>query len=237
MREISWEVVLPRKTEQQMPAVGMRRSTRVFGARVLRSGRRLWTGEPGEVVVKQQYHHHRRHVANNGVVEVIEILDDPVKECKEKGRQEKTVGLKRKVSDENAAEALKTRTKNRWGIVYQRKRKRSDMQMGDDSSTTSPRRYGKQFFRKQCKTNLKENPAVGGSNTGAVFAAVVEASCGSANLLAFSCFLNSILRYMRRVSLGLQQLSAFIFSEPIIDVYSSRGIHFLQVKQMNNLKF
>ncbi|KAI7755951.1 hypothetical protein M8C21_023580 [Ambrosia artemisiifolia] len=130
-----------------MPSVEMRRTTRVFGARVLRSGRRLF---PTQEVAK----HMRRAplAAPDAQHDWIDLLDhDGVggDGFKENGWCNSDDGGLRKeiiinsISIESDGEFL---TGNRrWGLVYSRKRKRNEL----TDSGNLDKRFGKKFFRKQ----------------------------------------------------------------------------------------
>lgn len=196
-----------------MPAVGMRRSTRVFGARVLRSGRRLCTAESGEVW-KQQ---HQTRSATNVEDDLIDILNNNSVESKKvskvkNGRHNATLVLNEETKEMDVdKKTVEGSDGKRWGAVYQRKRKRLDVK--DDSD----KRYGKQFSRQRVKRR-----------EGREAICQVQITCGSSGVNFFAVFLNSILSYMSRVSVTLQQLSAFLLSEPICSVYDLHGIHFLQ---------
>lgn len=235
-----------------MPSGEMRRNTRVFCARVLRSGRRLWTGPP------EQAKYMRAADDGEDWIELFDGSDDDVQgHCKENGRHD-DAGLNQETVDEmetdekGQPEVEKPqemgnvdngiREDRRWGAVYLRKRKRRDSESSvPELSNSEDWRYGKTFFRKQAKKRIRIEPIpevgelkseFGGQNVSRDsfaswgLAAFVESSCSSRSL--FSCFLNLILRYMRRSRVRLPMLSAFLFSEPIFHVYSSHGIHFLQ---------
>lgn len=203
-----------------MPAVGMRRSTRVFGARVLRSGRRLSTAEPGEVW-KQQ---HQSRSAGNVDDDLIHILKTDSVENKKlrkekNGRDNESLVVDDKTKEMDVDEkAVERKNGKRWGAVYQRKRKRLD---GKDDSG---KRYGKQFTRQRVKRNRESE-------------AIFQVQVTRTGVNIFAAFLNSILSYMSRANVTLQQLSAFLLSEPIYSVYDLHGIHFLQVQQVYKFKF
>lgn len=194
-----------------MPAVGMRRSTRVFGARVLRSGRRLSTAEPGEVW-KQQ---HQTRSAGNVEDDLIHILkNDPMENKKlrkeKNGRDSESLVVDDETKEMDVDEkTVERKDGKRWGAVYQRKRKGLDVK--DDLD----RKYGKQFSRQRVKRRR-------GSE------AICQVEITRTGVNFFAVFLNSILSYMSRVNVTLQQLSAFLLSEPICSVYNLHGIHFLQ---------
>lgn len=111
-----------------MPAVGMRRSTRVFGARVLRSGRRLCTAEPGDDLI---------HILKNDSVENKKLR-------KEKNRRHnESLVLNEETKEMDVDKKTVERSeRKRWGAVYQRKRKRS---------SDLNRMCGRQFSREPGK--------------------------------------------------------------------------------------
>ncbi|KAL6989390.1 hypothetical protein U1Q18_015140, partial [Sarracenia purpurea var. burkii] len=172
--------LLPHRNHAPMPSVGMRRTTRVFGARVLRSGRRLWSG-PGEIK-------HIRATAAAGAVngeEWIELLDNSgdggggggdddeiqskengwrhnagskpevtVMDIEEKKAENKLLGnvLRSSVNQNGSADTM-------WGSVYQRKRKKIETESSNFYGSSKKkmafedRKYGKQFVRKQWRKN------------------------------------------------------------------------------------
>uniref|UniRef100_A0A166DPV2 Uncharacterized protein n=1 Tax=Daucus carota subsp. sativus TaxID=79200 RepID=A0A166DPV2_DAUCS len=200
-----------------MPAVGMRRSTRVFGARVLRSGRRLSTAEPGEVWKQQHQTRSAGHVEDD----LADIFKDSnsvegKKLRKEKNGRHNVMVLvddepKEMDVDEKTVEGAEGR---RWGAVYQRKRK--GLNVKDDFG----KRYGRQFSRQRVKRRR-------GSE------AVCQVQITRTGVNCFAVFLDSVLSYMSRVNVTSQQLSAFLLSEPICSVYDLHGIHFLQDSTFN----
>lgn len=234
-----------------MPSVGMRRTTRVFGARVLRSGRRLWSPPVEGKHIRASAAAGGGSVANGE--EWIEIFDDSGHDGgrdgqirqKEKGWR-RDVGLKRDALimevDEKVAEPELVRNVGRndsrmWGSVYKRKRKGADIAGCDFEGTykkkkiLEDKKYGKQFVRKQWgrfPCPLDESCGRKTSVSRRVLFAVVEtSSCHST--FWFACFLGLVLQYLRRTKLRLVQLSAFVLSEPLAYVFSSHGIHFLRV--------
>lgn len=197
-----------------MPAVGMRRSTRVFGARVLRSGRRLSTAEPGEVW-KQE--HHTRSVGSVDD-DLIHILKSDSVENKKLRKEKNGRDNESLVVDDEAKEMdvddKTVERKGRWGAVYQRKRKGLDVKYDSD------RKYGKQFSRQRVKRRRASE-------------AICQVQITRTGVKFFAVFLNSILSYMSRVNVTLQQLSAFLLSEPICSVYNLHGMYFLQDSTSN----
>ncbi|KAK2999154.1 hypothetical protein RJ639_024517 [Escallonia herrerae] len=231
-----------------MPSVGgMRRSTRVFGARVLRSGRRVWTGAPTEVPAgKHQW---------------IDLIDPPehpghgvpgpkaptTRASKENGnlmlqeakRPSSGKRVRLVVDDDTHSNTSTSGDERLWGLVYERKRKRVEGKDYGNKSGSDGRMFGKQFFRKRECKKRKLSPGASVSFSGTElfgFAAFFECSSsgtsvGNRSWWWFACFLNSILSYMSgRETVGrlLPQLSAFLRSNPLAHVYSSSGIHFLQ---------
>lgn len=134
-----------------------------------------------------------------------------------------------------------------WGSVYQRKRKRTVVGCADFSGNSekkralAQRKFGIQFYRKQWRRRIRENPVAEAWHATAdsvgldvtqgcikcrVLTAVVESSCTSSGF--FASFLTLVFGYMRRARLRLAQLAAFLISEPLALVFSSSGIHFKQ---------
>ncbi|XP_073305945.1 uncharacterized protein [Primulina huaijiensis] len=218
-----------------MPSVGMRRSTRVLGARVLRSGRRLWTEPPhedGKLI---------RAVREN---EWIDILDgsmggvdagDPCKgACQRNGNgNAMDIVEEHKVEEDAHTDVGDVKNVDRMqGIVYVRKRKREALK---SCGSCEDKRFGKKFFRKKLR---EKHRAAAPSETGGGFSVDTAAHQKLAIVVAvkpsydsshwISSFLCSVLCYMRRVNIRLRLLSVFVHSKPIFDAYSSHGILFLQ---------
>ncbi|KAK6144898.1 hypothetical protein DH2020_021718 [Rehmannia glutinosa] len=213
-----------------MPSVGMRRSTRVFGARVLRSGRRLWT-EPHESSKSAR----TDHVENQWA----ELLENPADGGEDAG------DLRKDIRQENENENAEPRTEERgssegvvevknvdrmYGIVYRRKRKRVE---SEKNGRTEDKMYGKKFVRKRWRKksratsfetcgNLRDS--VSRSQRLAVVVNESSYECGC----WITCLLTSMLSYMTRIRIGVRRLSTFLLSKPIFDAYSSRGVLFLQ---------
>ncbi|OIT00094.1 PREDICTED: uncharacterized protein LOC109228665 [Nicotiana attenuata] len=217
-----------------MPSVGMRRTTRVFGARVLRSGRRLCT--PGEEVKRAKHGN-----------EWIELLDNVGRDgggggatkYKENGWLKKDSALKQETNQEMdidveskataEPEALiispNSNSFRRWGTVYTRKRRRHESGKGD--TVTESKRFGKHFVRKKrvraAYAKDSDKSEEGQLSTGIV---IVNTSCGSNYWV--SCLLSCVLRYLRKSTVSLQQIFGFINSKPLRDVSSLHGILLLQ---------
>lgn len=234
--------VLPLEHRPPMPSVGMRRTTRVFGARVLRSGRRLWTQVEGK---------HLR--AGNGE-KLIGILENggvrggaEVPQCKENGWHENDAFSKQQVTkmevdsnlesrevepelERHAGEAVNENANvgRRWGAVYRRKRKYMVEGYDSQNKALEDRRFGKHFVRKQWKKKARYSPKDSPDLPGSVALSVVIHSSYSSGRSIY-CLLNSLLGCLRRSMVNLEQFFAFICSKPICDVFSSHGIHFLKV--------
>ncbi|RAL42886.1 hypothetical protein DM860_009393 [Cuscuta australis] len=230
-----------------MPSAGMRRTTRVFGARVLRSGRKVWTLSEGKQLKKAAAHNE---------VRLIDFLDDsevgggghapPLSPLctnngwhgsdafKKQEASEMDVDLKldsRAVELESDSHTRDTVNSNsnvnrRWGIVYRRKRSRAQeknlLEAFDGSSEAlEERRFGKYFVRQRWKKKAKYSQE--DSPADSVF---IYSSHYSGHLMC--CLLHSLLGGMSRASVTLTQFFAFISSRPICDVFSLHGIHFLK---------
>ncbi|XWS08114.1 hypothetical protein CRYUN_Cryun41cG0051500 [Craigia yunnanensis] len=211
-----------------MPSVGMRRSTRVFGmlkssegARVLRSGRRLWP-DSGEVKPKRPN--------NEGDVCYLSMKKTPKTEVNkaaaEVNGKPKRLGHEehpKKQSRRMKAEAINSGGKvdRMFGIVYTRKRKRNEVQKSQLSGNSKQKKSGKRFNRRQISKKRKINKDVEESR---MFAFVV----GNGDCYGwFSNFLCLILGYVKRAEVRLSELASFLISQPISGVYSSNGVNFL----------
>ncbi|KAK4403827.1 hypothetical protein Sango_0751300 [Sesamum angolense] len=215
-----------------MPSVGMRRTTRVFGARVLRSGRRLWT-EP---------HEGSKYVrAAHGENKWTELIDNSADGGGDAGDHRKDMWQDNENSAfvDMTAEARKEEREledmveakdvdRMCGLVYRRKRTRTELGL------TEEKRYGKKFVRKQWrkKPRATESFEICGDFWDSVsrsqeLAIVVNGSSYDYGYWV-ACFLSSLLSYMTRVRIGMRRLRAFVLSKPIFDAYSSCGVLFLQ---------
>lgn len=227
--------VLPFEVRALMPSVGgMRRTTRIFGTRVLRSGRRLST--PGEA--KRAKHGD----------EWIGLLDNvggggaaDATRCKKNGWLKKEVALNLEADEMDIdvdsksmdelespeAPVVETISPNSnidrmWGLVYTRKRKRvADSVKG--KVLTDVRRYGKQFVRKK-KVRSAYAKDLGKSEDGQVSSGIVIVNTSYGSGYWVSCLLNCILMYLRRSTVSLQQIFGFINSKPLRDINSLQGI-------------
>lgn len=147
-----------------MPSVGMRRTTRVFGvvkgldggARVLRSGRRLWSesverklrrGNDGEdwfKIVKNPGNNgglgcKQSGWSPGGVKRVTAVDVNDAEDCK---AEEVQICGNNAVNVNHSVDKL-------FGRVYSRKRRRTCTESCDFSSGDSKRMYELQFFRRQ----------------------------------------------------------------------------------------
>ncbi|GLT93305.1 hypothetical protein SLE2022_111040 [Rubroshorea leprosula] len=220
-----------------MPSVGMRRTTRVFGvvkgadgARVLRSGRRLWP-ESGEAKLKRP---------NDG---------DEYCQLKKNSQKKDGIGAAARnckvngdVDEVPVNESLKTEVEPRedggrkdrmYGLVYTRKRKRTEV--GNFLAVSQDKKYGLQFSRRQTrKTKNYGSGKLMGFDRAAVpvhvevspvFCFIVNNNGGNCGWSWwFSCLLSLILGYMKRAKVRLPELAAFLMSQPISGVYCSNGV-------------
>ncbi|KAL2458663.1 Enhancer of polycomb-like transcription factor protein [Abeliophyllum distichum] len=215
-----------------MPSVGMRRSTRVFGTRVLRSGRRVWRGPVDGGKYKRTI---------NGDDECIELVDnsgggrgDAGSPCKgsTRGENENENDLTIEMVTESRIETREgegtveaTNEDRMYGSVYSRKRKRME---SESTGISEDMRFGKKFARKKRSKKLETCGELRVSDNRCRELAVVAAEPSGDSGHWIACFLNSVLRYLWRVKFGLQWLSVFVFSEPIFHAFSLRGILFLK---------
>ncbi|XP_057784555.1 uncharacterized protein LOC131001923 [Salvia miltiorrhiza] len=216
-----------------MPSVGMRRSTRVFGTRVLRSGRKLWT-EPqeGGKNVRATY-------GENKFQELLDNTADGGGDIDGRRRklwQEDETSASLDMSAEPKMEERETggvEEKNvdrRCGIVYKRKRKRAELTAAD---LVEDGRFAKKYVRKQWRKRCRASESFGACGgirdsvrTRELAIVVNESSYDCYYWI--TCFLTSLLSYMARARIGMRQLSAFMLSKPMSDAYSSCGMLFLQ---------
>lgn len=218
----------------EMPSVGMRRTTRVFGvvkgvdgARVLRSGRRLWP-DSGESKLRR---------SNDGDDWFNIIKTDGGKDVNGGGLgYDKPKGWTNfsanGVKKSKHIDADGHKSDNLFGAVYSRKRKNlakksSDFvadSEGENRNGFQDKMFGLQFVRRQRrKINGSEGLVVADNFVPQdVVSVVVESSLGRSSWAA--PFLHSILMYMKRSELRLTELSSFLMSEPINTVYNSCDI-------------
>ncbi|KAJ8756301.1 hypothetical protein K2173_025113 [Erythroxylum novogranatense] len=226
-----------------MPTVGMRRTTRVFGvvkgvdgARVLRSGRRLFP-ESGDSKLRRAsdgddwFHNVSKKSNNNFTINKKNHHNNNAFKSKENGCVHDT-GTKHqlvhasvlqkpsKVKIETSGKNLCNATK-KFGNVYSRKRKRLGLVKQE---TSGDKMYGIRFSRRQRINKQDSEGCLVGVHSSPVFGAVCEGCCDSK--LAY--FLHSVLRYMSRASLRVSELASFLFSEPVCGAFASAGIRFLQ---------
>ncbi|RVW34173.1 hypothetical protein CK203_092821 [Vitis vinifera] len=238
-------VAAPVRGRTAMPSVGMRRTTRVFvpktaakgaagGARVLRSGRRLWPDSGEGKLTRDADWFRLLHNSGGGGGGA-----GGGGGLKENGWHE--VNSKQEVDDVDAEVAV-SESRNvagkcgddqgsdysRWGIVYSRRTKRSD-----SKSLLSPekkrgfedKRFGIRFSRKQRRKRMEESEE-GGYVCVEMVTVVIDSS--RSGRCRFTSFLNSILGYMRRSRVRLWGLYEFLTWEPMMDAFSSHGVRFLR---------
>ncbi|XP_047310414.1 uncharacterized protein LOC124914000 [Impatiens glandulifera] len=196
-----------------MPSVGMRRSMRVFGTRVLRSGRRLWSAPFGENNHKKSSPSEpevwirllENSSGEGGTIENDQPEDsDSNRDLAAMDIDDKSVSYG---SDQNLSFGGDTGNVDRYGLVYRRKRKIADP--GD-------RIFGKKYFRKKWRKRNKRGD-VG-------FSLITESIDGDSSGWLV-CFLNLVLRYMSvKANFRLSSLSSFMLSEPLSMIFSSHGI-------------
>ncbi|PIN11149.1 hypothetical protein CDL12_16256 [Handroanthus impetiginosus] len=218
-----------------MPSVGMRRSTRVFGTRVLRSGRRLWTEPHDSSKYMRPSHSENKwpefldNSANGG--------GDDGDRCKDTWLENESSALMDvtpdpKIEEREPESVMEVKSLDKmFGIVYRRKRKRAEFA---NASLTEDKKYGKKFVRKEWMKKCRSIESFGASvdfrdsvRRFQELAIVVNgSSCDCSYWI--TCFLTSVLSYMTRVRIGMRHLLAFVLSNPIFDAYFSRGVLFIQ---------
>lgn len=234
-----------------MPSVrGMRRSTRVFGvakgvdgARVLRSGRRLWPESDNGKIGKgndgddwyKLIDNYRGGGINSKENKWNEISSKRAVDAKKIDAQ--TTVPKSKMSAPRVSSAPPrsdniTNVDKKFGAIYTRKRKRLASKSSDFleiKRSPDDKMYGIHFVRRKRRTRTVESLAGVLEQGRRMIVVVVEDSSSCSNACWFSGFLNTVLRYMKRARVRLSELSAFVFSESITCTFSSVGLRFLQV--------
>lgn len=221
-----------------MPSVGMRRTTRIFGARVLRSGRRVWTGS-GE-------RKHHKTSSTSSVVDWIHVIEASGGGSHHKGDawNQSDVPEKQEVTNmdiEEETEESKSIKQYLDGSildsegmsinVYTRKRKKKgDLKVCDEkTNNVDYKRFEKTYSRglwsKRWTKKIRLCEITEDLQT--TLKIVVPPSCSVRCSVSF--LLDSVLRYLRKSRIGVNQLFAFFGSKMISNVYSSHGIHFVQV--------
>ena len=232
-----------------MPSVGMRRTTRVFvpktaakgaagGARVLRSGRRLWPDSVENKLTRDAEWFRIVHnsaggggggavvgdgLKGNGWHEVNSKQEVDVMDVNAEEGVSESLNVAGKCGDDQDSDC------KRWGIVYSRKRKRLDsnsMLSPENKRGFDGKRFGIRFFRKQRRKRMEESEEVEYVCV-EMFTVVIDSSCSGR--CRFASLLNSIFGYMRRSRVRLWGLYAFLTLEPMMDAFPSHGVRFLRV--------
>ncbi|KAH6801649.1 hypothetical protein C2S51_033095 [Perilla frutescens var. frutescens] len=217
-----------------MPSVGMRRSTRVFGTRVLRSGRRLWS-EPheGGKHVRAAHGENKFQGLLDNSADGGGGIDDRHEELWQEDEKSASVDMtaEHKMEECERDGVDEKNMDRKCRIVYTRKRKRAELTTA--AGLTEDGRYAKKYRRGEWRTRCRAIESFGArglildSDRTRELAIVVNESSYDCYYW-ITCFLTSLLSYMTRVRIGMRQLSAFMLSKPIFDAYSSSGILFLQ---------
>ncbi|OWM70293.1 uncharacterized protein LOC116198060 [Punica granatum] len=215
-----------------MPSVGMRRTTRVFGvvkaadgARVLRSGRRLWPeSAEGKLRKGGEKDEWYSFVDSKGSGKQIGWAKN-VNAKQEAVATDTGDGEDHEMPDAKAVavvEGVISDVDKMFGVVYCRRRRK---RKAPDVSDLDEKKYRIHFSRrpKRLKAEgIKTDTCVPFRGLALV---VKSASCSEDS--GFVGFLFSILSYMRKVSLEMSELSGFLSEDPIRGVYSSHGVRFL----------
>ncbi|KFK24907.1 hypothetical protein AALP_AA8G040500 [Arabis alpina] len=214
-----------------MPSVGMRRTTRVFGvvkaadgARVLRSGRRIWpnVGEPkvrrAHDVVDPDWNSLLKNNNNNNKISGPRSPRQIISEKEEK-EVEVRVTKRRKVRSEEVVGDVKSVDKL-FGVVYSRKRKRLS---GSGSSSSDRSERSLKFYRRRKRLSSDHV-----SSLGKIYRPLIALTV---DLSIEDCWLSSVfglvMRYVRREELRLSSLVAFFLSQTVKEVFAEHGVRFL----------
>ncbi|CAK7325298.1 unnamed protein product [Dovyalis caffra] len=223
----------------RMPSVGLRRTTRVFGvikgvdgARVLRSGRRLWP-ESGDgklrrssdgdewyhTIIKNANNQQTKNQNNNNNLKYKEnsgwAHDDKLK---------KDRGIVIAIAAPKRIKRVKIE-KQKFGIVYSRKRKRLG---GEKSENSEDKKFGIQFSRRQRRRKDDESSESLVCTPDLVVLVNGCSSSSSSSSNGLSCFLISVLRHIKRAIMSVSELADFLLLEPISSVFASNGLHFVR---------
>lgn len=226
---LNWEAI----RRLAMPSVGMRRTTRVFGlvkgvdgARVLRSGRRLWLeSSDGKLKRGGEKDEWYSFVNSKGSGKQIGWVKnaDPKRDVDAPDTGD---GKDHEMCDVKAATVVENGNcveDKIFGIVYSRRGKRKAL----DVSDLDRKKYGIHFSRRLKRKKVTGISAEACFEFRGLAALVKSASCSEDS--GFSGFLCSILRYMKKVRMEVSELSGFLLEDPIGALYASHGVHFLRV--------
>ncbi|EPS70792.1 hypothetical protein M569_03969, partial [Genlisea aurea] len=206
-----------------MPAVGMRRKTRVFGTRILRSGRKLCMEPYAGSKYGKSAHGEGKFMDNiRGM--------DSWKEFQKSISVFPSQKTKRK-EDAHVVVMAETNPGKIFGLVYERKRKRTEE---TDRDPAEDHRFRIKFARKGWRERRR---AVESFFTRRVFLdhvrrshelciAIQEPVFGFSHCVARLLF--TILRHINRFRIGMRVLCRFLLSKPIFDAYSPVGLHFIE---------
>lgn len=189
----------------------------------------------------------------NGIDEVMGINHEERREMKENGdrtdEQEGKIkwGESKKTSlvDDNHDEGDNVSRTKQFGAVYTRKRKRtipadSSLKCSNlEEKCGSHKMFKNKYFTKKARTSLVSgvlnlNLGVDWKDVFGKGAIVFLGPCSyigdnSSRIYGFSCFVSSVLRYMRKVKVfSRRKFSSFLLSELTLSIYSSIGIRFSQ---------
>ncbi|CAN8298055.1 unnamed protein product [Cochlearia groenlandica] len=198
--------------------MGMRRTARVVkasdGARVLRSGRRIW---PNVNEPKLKRPHEVSTEIDQSKLNKTSVKSKPCREVSTEKDEDFRVKRQRKVRNEALGDE-KTVDKL-FGMVYSRKRRR----LSEPSSVISQKPLPSLKFysrRRRLSDKVSSRRLCGGP----VITLTVDWSCDDC---WFSTVFRLVMRYTRREALKLSSLASFFLSQPIKDVFAEHGVRFL----------
>lgn len=205
------------------------------GARVLRSGRRLWDDEDEGKLKKHKSGDNLLHIKANGGLKakgarsngLYPVANGGLKTTRHSAK-EPSLKQPRKLETVDVDYGT-TRKEGMFGKVYSRKRKRTGTDMDVLSRTLDDRKYGKRFFRR-LRSKTKKKSRHFDQN-------VLYIVVGEGGGLLVSSFLSLFLECMRWTDVKLTDLAAFLTSDPINRVYSSHGIDFSLVRILIHITF
>lgn len=199
------------------------------GARVLRSGRRLWPesldGKLRKGGEKDEWY---SFVDSKGSGKQIGWRKN-VSPKREIGATNSGDGEDHKMYSTNAVAGVDggfSVDDKLFGIVFSR---RSRKRRSYDGNNLDGKKYGIRFSRRSKRTKVEGISQEACIGFGGLTVVLKSVSCSEDS--GFAGLLCSILRYMKNVSLRMSELSGFLLEGPIHEIYALRGVYFLWVSR------
>ncbi|KAI3705248.1 hypothetical protein L1987_75482 [Smallanthus sonchifolius] len=205
----------------------MKRTTRSFVDKVLRSGKRLFADRFEEEVKRAKI---LSLALFDAQVNKFKLLDYGTEINSDARIENFNLGKIKKVKVNSTSEALgigdhhddgdNVNRVKRFGSVYTRKRKRI---------VQTDKMYEQKYFKKKVRVSLDGNYVLKKGPIVFAGSCSFESDGSSSNICRFSCFVTSVLRYLRMdTCFSWRRFSSFLLLEPGSSVYGSIGRRFLQ---------